>query len=344
MSQPWRSVGRASAPDRDPCGNRRSRPADAVRRRAQKQRPGVLRLALENRREELAARARCRRRHRLLRGGERIADGLGAADGTGRRGAPPGRRERRRTAIGRREVMPENLSDRAPSTPTQDDIRMGPCPLPADTPAERDRGGTRRSGSSARPAPCARWRSPSPRSSPASRSGNILMIGSSGTGKTTLMRSVEEFLAADPVLAARSTVVRIHANVLGEEAEAGRPGDALFRRLLGRAREQLGAGAQRAGDPDARRPGAGLRRRGRQDPRPRRRQPNVAGIRAQEALLTLIENEAVPVDPAGLAGRRRDDRRLVRAAVRLRRSLRGPLRRGLRPGDDRRGQGLRCSR
>mgnify|MGYP003596768103 CR=1 FL=1 len=33
--------------------------------------------------------------------------------------------------------------------------------------------------------------------------GNILMIGSSGTGKTTLMRAVERFLAADPVLNAK---------------------------------------------------------------------------------------------------------------------------------------------
>src|SRR6187200_811473 len=66
------------------------------------------------------------------------------------------------------------------------------------------------------------------------RVGNILMIGSSGTGKTTLMRAVEGFLAADPQLAVRSAVVRIHANVLGEEAEAGRPGAAVLGRLLER--------------------------------------------------------------------------------------------------------------
>src|SRR4051794_8094586 len=53
------------------------------------------------------------------------------------------------------------------------------------------------------------------------RVGHILMIGSSGTGKTTLMRSVEDLLAARPELALRSTVVRMHANVLGEEAERG---------------------------------------------------------------------------------------------------------------------------
>jgi ATP-dependent Clp protease ATP-binding subunit ClpX len=34
-------------------------------------------------------------------------------------------------------------------------------------------------------------------------------------------------------------------------------------------------------------------------------QPNVAGIRAQEALLTLIENEAVPFDPPAWAGGKR---------------------------------------
>src|SRR5690349_20718436 len=54
------------------------------------------------------------------------------------------------------------------------------------------------------------------------RVGNILMIGSSGTGKTTLMRAVEGYLASDPALAHRSTVIRIHANVLGEEAERGK--------------------------------------------------------------------------------------------------------------------------
>ncbi|HEU0106994.1 MAG TPA: ATP-binding protein, partial [Vicinamibacteria bacterium] len=53
------------------------------------------------------------------------------------------------------------------------------------------------------------------------RVGNILLVGSSGSGKTTLMRAVEDLLAADPALALRSTVVRIHANVIGEEAQQG---------------------------------------------------------------------------------------------------------------------------
>jgi ATP-dependent Clp protease ATP-binding subunit ClpX len=124
--------------------------------------------------------------------------------------------------------------------------------------------------------------------------GNILLIGSSGSGKTTLMRAVEELLAANPALALRSTVVRIHANVLGEEAEQGHPGEKLLRRLMERAREQLGENApverliEQAthglvfvDEVDKIRSQVGG-------------QPNVAGIRAQEALLTLIENESVP--------------------------------------------------
>jgi ATP-dependent Clp protease ATP-binding subunit ClpX len=134
------------------------------------------------------------------------------------------------------------------------------------------------------------------------RVGHILLIGSSGTGKTTLMRAVEQLLAAKPHLALRSTVVRMHANVLGEEAERGRPGEAVLWRLLERAREQLGAQApveelvERASrglvfvdEVDKIRSHVGDR-------------PHVAGIRAQEALLTLIENEAIPVRLPDWAG------------------------------------------
>lgn len=123
--------------------------------------------------------------------------------------------------------------------------------------------------------------------------GNILLIGSSGSGKTTLMRAVEGFLAENEALAARSTVVRVHANILGEEAQEGHPGEKLLLRLLERARQQLGDDASvdsildRAvqglvfvDEVDKIRSVVGSR-------------PNIHGIRAQEALLTLIENEAV---------------------------------------------------
>lgn len=133
--------------------------------------------------------------------------------------------------------------------------------------------------------------------------GNILMIGSSGTGKTTLMRAVEGYLAADARLAIRSSVIRIHANVLGDEAEGGRPGQVVLRRLLERAREQLGTSASPTDYLDRARQGLVF-----VDEVDKIRShvggaPNVRGIRAQEALLTLIENEAVPLDlPSWLGG------------------------------------------
>ncbi len=132
--------------------------------------------------------------------------------------------------------------------------------------------------------------------------GNILMIGSSGSGKTMLMSAVEDLLASNPALSLRSTVVRVHANVLGEEAEQGHPGEKLLTRLLERARQQLGQdtpierlleqashGLVFVDEVDKIRSHVGG-------------QPNIAGIRAQEALLTLIENEAVPFALPNWAG------------------------------------------
>jgi len=124
--------------------------------------------------------------------------------------------------------------------------------------------------------------------------GNILLIGSSGTGKTTLMRAVEAFLASRPDLALRSTVVRMHANILGEEAERGRPGEAVLERLLERAREQLGPQTPVEELVEQARGGIVF-----VDEVDKIRshisgQVNTTGIRAQEALLTVIENEAVP--------------------------------------------------
>jgi ATP-dependent Clp protease ATP-binding subunit ClpX len=133
--------------------------------------------------------------------------------------------------------------------------------------------------------------------------GNILLVGSSGTGKTTLMRAVESYLAADPRLAERSAILRIHANVLGDEAEAGRPGELVLRRLLERAREQLGPAATPERCLERARQGLVFidevdKIRARVGDA-----PNNRGIRAQEALLTLIENEAVSLElPAWMGG------------------------------------------
>jgi ATP-dependent Clp protease ATP-binding subunit ClpX len=127
------------------------------------------------------------------------------------------------------------------------------------------------------------------------RVGNILLVGSSGSGKTTLMHAVEDLLASDPALSSRSTVVRVHANVLGAEAQEGGASEKVLHRLLERAREQLGRDASLerviaqashglvfVDEVDKIRSRVG-------------NEVQVSGIRAQEALLTLIENETVPV-------------------------------------------------
>ena len=134
------------------------------------------------------------------------------------------------------------------------------------------------------------------------RSGNILMIGSSGTGKTTLMRAVEDYLGANSELSERALLIRVHANVLAEQAEEGRGGEVLLRRLLDKAREDMGREASteellarvRQGvifvdEVDKIRASVGD-------------VPNVSGIRAQESLLTLIENEAIPFGIPDWAG------------------------------------------
>ena len=120
---------------------------------------------------------------------------------------------------------------------------------------------------------------------------NILLIGNSGTGKTTLMRAVEEFLTGRADLNEYANVVRINANVLAEEHSG------YGRAVLGR----LFANAKRIHGPEApvdlllgsvehgivfidevdkiRAHVSG--------------NPHVRGIVAQEALLTLMENENV---------------------------------------------------
>src|SRR5438128_2715199 len=123
---------------------------------------------------------------------------------------------------------------------------------------------------------------------------NILLVGNSGSGKTTLMRAVEQFLASRADLAEYANLIRINANVLAEERQGY--GRAVLARLFVNARKIFG--------PDA--PFEVLRQsvehgmifidevdKIRADVRGN---PNVRGIVAQEALLTLMENENVEFD------------------------------------------------
>src|SRR5436190_5906037 len=126
---------------------------------------------------------------------------------------------------------------------------------------------------------------------------NMLMIGNSGSGKTTLMRAVEYFLANHGELREFANIVRMNANVLAEERQGY--GRAVLGRLYANARKMLGPDAT----PDAIVRGV---ERGIVfiDEVDKIRSivsgaPNVRGIVAQEALLTLMENENVEFEADG---------------------------------------------
>lgn len=128
---------------------------------------------------------------------------------------------------------------------------------------------------------------------------NMLMIGNSGSGKTTLMRAVEQFLAGREELRHSANVIRINANVLAEEHQGY--GRAVLGRLFANAKKVLGANAQLIDllrsvehaivfidEVDKIRATVSGN-------------PNVRGIVAQEALLTLMENENVEFEVNGMA-------------------------------------------
>jgi ATP-dependent Clp protease ATP-binding subunit ClpX len=120
--------------------------------------------------------------------------------------------------------------------------------------------------------------------------GNIFLVGNSGTGKTTLMRAVESQLGDRADFAPFSNLIRINANVLAEDREGS--GRSILTRLYRNALRKLGpnemADALRMvergmvfiDEVDKIRAQVGG-------------QPNTKGIVAQEALLTLMENENV---------------------------------------------------
>jgi ATP-dependent Clp protease ATP-binding subunit ClpX len=127
--------------------------------------------------------------------------------------------------------------------------------------------------------------------------GNILLIGNSGSGKTTLMRAVEQFLAGHPATSDFANVVRINANVLAEERQGY--GKAVLGRLYANAKRLLGPDATTAqllrsiehgiifvDEVDKIRAAVSG-------------QPNVRGIVAQEAMLTLMENENIEFETEG---------------------------------------------
>jgi ATP-dependent Clp protease ATP-binding subunit ClpX len=131
--------------------------------------------------------------------------------------------------------------------------------------------------------------------------GNLMLIGSSGTGKTTTMRAMERLYAATPAFERYRSVVILNANILAND-EGTVDTSPLLSRLEERSRQILGEDAQPQDiarlmqhatvcidEVDKVSALVGGR-------------PFVTGINIQQALLTLIEGEVIlyPVrDPRG---------------------------------------------
>jgi ATP-dependent Clp protease ATP-binding subunit ClpX len=126
---------------------------------------------------------------------------------------------------------------------------------------------------------------------------NILLIGNSGSGKTTLMRAVEQFLATTPDLSSYANVVRLNANVLAEERQGY--GKAVLGRLYENARKMLPAGASPMDIIQSVERGIIFIDEVDKIRSTVSGAANVRGIVAQEALLTLMENENVEFEADG---------------------------------------------
>jgi ATP-dependent Clp protease ATP-binding subunit ClpX len=126
---------------------------------------------------------------------------------------------------------------------------------------------------------------------------NILLIGNSGSGKTTLMRAVEQFLSGRSELSGYANVIRINANVLAEEHQGY--GKAVLGRLYANAKKALGSSAPVEDLLQSVEHGIVFIDEVDKIRAAVSGQPNVRGIVAQEALLTLMENENIEFEVEG---------------------------------------------
>ena len=127
---------------------------------------------------------------------------------------------------------------------------------------------------------------------------NILLIGNSGSGKTTLMRAIEQYLSNAPALGDYANVIRLNANVLAEEHTGY--GRTVLARLYENARRRLSAEAEMDKIVKSVEHGIVFIDEVDKIRATVSGAPNVRGIVAQEALLTLMENEHVAFEADGV--------------------------------------------
>lgn len=130
--------------------------------------------------------------------------------------------------------------------------------------------------------------------------GNLFLIGNSGTGKTTVMKSIEKLYRTNPYFEKFQVVVRLNANSLLDDDETGYKMRKLFKTLDEKARSILGYNIDAETlqnfishstvcidevDKITGKVGG---------------KPNITGVTIQQSLLTLMEGENILYETAVL--------------------------------------------
>jgi energy-coupling factor transporter ATP-binding protein EcfA2 len=125
------------------------------------------------------------------------------------------------------------------------------------------------------------------------KAGNVLFIGNSGTGKTTVMRAISQFYEDHEELAAYRTMIIINANTLAPEVAGEDRTTRLFRRIEARVRALYGAELTAAQLKEAMENATVCVDEVDKISARMSSKPNVEGITTQYALLTLLEGEDI---------------------------------------------------
>ncbi len=132
--------------------------------------------------------------------------------------------------------------------------------------------------------------------------GNIVMIGNSGTGKTSIMKAMENMYMTNPFFDKHRVVIRMNANSLANEEGEVITGYQLFRTLQDRAVQILGKDATPENIKEAMEHATVCIDEIDKITSKIGGKPNVIGINIQQSLLTLMEGETVVFDTQMLEG------------------------------------------